>query len=237
MVSSAVAVVLVLFFELIITGFFLLYYFSYNIPVTILRFTGNKERPMLVHAKAKKVVNHGVPRLFVKGYKEPFRDYLSENYFPTPRGKWGGLVLWEFEDGLLTPTIPLKVDRKLSKEQREELTKAFQKVSSLGKVDFEFDKLLHEQLKLKAIDDVDVEFMLQDHARIEAQYQGNGFKDFLMKYGSHMTIVIIACLMLAGVTIWFERMPEFANACYGMAKQGLESSLLEQASDKLAPKG
>ena len=44
-----------IFLIFLVTIFFVWNTLSYNIPVTILRFVGNKDRPMLIHKKAKKV--------------------------------------------------------------------------------------------------------------------------------------------------------------------------------------
>lgn len=234
MVSVSILLVIYIFLTHIIGVFMLVYFKSYNIPIAILRFTGNKGRPMLVLTKGKKVFRHGVPRLKVRGFRDEFRDYLSENYYPTGRGKWGGLVLWEFEDGLLTPSIPRKVERKLSKEDREAVNRMLVKLNKLTGVSFEYDDYLHHELKLKAVDDVDTEFMLQDQARIDGQYSG-GWRDFLTKYAGHATIIIIAMLMLVGVVIWFDKMPEFASQCFGVAQQAVQQGLLERGAEAIAP--
>lgn len=223
-----------LFFSHVVVAFVFVYLKTYNIPVAILRFTGNKGRPMLILTKGKKIFKHGVPRLKVRGFKEEFRDYLSENYYPTGRGKFGGLVLWEFEDGLLTPSIPRHIERKLSKDDRDAVNRMLVKLNKLTGVSFEYDKFLHHELKLKAVDDVDTEFMLQDQARIDGQYSG-GWRDFLAKYAGHATIIIIAILLLVGLVLWFDKMPEFAAQCYGAASNAVEQSLLERGAAAASP--
>ena len=177
-ISLPVVLLISLFLENIILVFVFIWIKTYNIPVTILRFTGNKGRPLLLQTTAKKRFIHGVPRLKVRGYRDDFRDYLSENYYPSPRGKYGGLVLWEFEDKLLTPAIPRKVERKFSKEDRAAVNRMIMKLNSLTGVNFEYDQFLHHELKLKTVDDVDTEFMLQDQARLDSQYAG-GWREFL----------------------------------------------------------
>ena len=234
MVNVSVVLLSYIFLSHVVGIFLLIWNKTYSIPVAILRFTGNKGRPTLFLTKAKKVIKNGVPRLKVRGYKDEFRDYLSENYYPTVRGKWGGLVLWEFEDQLLTPAIPKKIERKLSKDDRAAINRMLMKLNKLTGVSFEFDKYLFHELKLKAVDDVDVEFLLQDQARIDSQYAG-GWREFLSKYAGHATIIIIAMLMLVGVVIWFDKMPEFAAQCYGAAQSIAEQSLLDRAVEAAAP--
>jgi len=233
-ISMPVVLLIILFLENIILVFALLWFKSYNIPVTILRFTGNKGRPLIIHTKAKKHFVRGVPRLRVRGYKDDFRDYLSENYYPSPRGKYGGLVLWEFEDKLLTPSIPRKVERKLSKEDRAAINRMLMKLNKLTGVNFEYDQFLHHELKLKAVDDVDNEFMLQDSARIDSQYAG-GWREFLMRYAGHATIIVIAILLLVGIIIWLDKMPEFAAQCYGAAQSAAEQGFIQRAAEAAAP--
>lgn len=234
MVSPGLVLFSVLAVEHIVLLFLLLWMKSYNIPVAVLRYTGGKQRPTLIVTKAKKYVRRGVPRLKVRGYKEEFRDYLSENYYPAVRSKWGGLVLWEFEDNLLTPVVPSKKIRKLGAEQRAALDKALQRLTSLSGIKFDFNKELYHELRLKAVDDVDNEFMLQEDARIDTQYAG-GWRDFIAKYSGHMVVIIIAILMVVGLSLWLEKMPEFAAQCYGAAQSSLEQGFLERAGDALSP--
>lgn len=236
MVNVTIMLMTYVFLSHVAAIFVILILKSYNIPIAILRFTGNKGRPMLILTRGKKVFRHGVPRLKVRGFKDEFRDYLSENYYPTGRGKWGGLVLWEFEDGLLTPSIPRPVERKMTKEDREAVNRMLQKLNKLTGVSFEYDQYLHHELKLKAVDDVDTEFMLQDQARIDGQYSG-GWRDFLAKYAGHATIIIIAMLLLVGLVLWFDKMPEFASQCYGAAQQAVEQNLIQRAAEAAAPTG
>ena len=236
MVSLGIVVFITLILENLIAVFMFLWIKSYSIPVAILRFSGNKDRPTIIITKAKKISRHGIPRLKVRGYKDEFRDYLSENYYPALRSKWGGLILWEFEDGLLTPVIPSKVERQMTDEQRKNIDAQLKNICDLTKIDFKFDKQLHHKLMLKAVDDVDTEFYLQDQARIDGQYAG-GWKDFLLKYSGHMTVIIIAVLMLVGVILWFDKMPEMASQCYGQARASIENGLIQQAINTTRPAG
>lgn len=224
----------IIFVEHMIMFFLYIANRKFNIPIAVMRLTGNKQRPTLFLTRAKKVFRNGVPHLIVKGYKDHFRDYLSENYYPTINGKYGGLILWEFEDQLLTPVIPTKVERQWSDAQKREVNSLLQKINSLTGVSFSYDKFLHHELKLKAVDDVDNEFMLQENSRVDGQYAG-GWRDFLLKYSGHVTVIIIAMLLLVGVILWMKNMPEFAATCYGAAQNAVQSGLLEQAAQAAAP--
>jgi len=209
---------------------------SYNIPVTILRFTGNKERPLMFHRKAKKFFRSGVPMLKVRGYKGVIRDYLSENYYPTPKGKYGALMLWEFEDGMLTPAIPKKVFREMSAEQKGEFEIILKQLQDMGVIKFSFEEQLYHQLMLKVVDDVDVEFNIEQNIRLDGQYTG-GFRDFISKYTGHIVVVVIAVLLLTGLIIWLDKMPELAAQCYGAAQGAVQQSILERATDAIKPLG
>lgn len=222
--------------EHLIVIFIAVSYMSYNIPVTILRFMGNKERPTIIHARARKKINHGVPRLKVRGYKTEIRDFLSENYYPTVKGKYGGLILWEFEDGMLTPTIPVKVERQLTEEQHKAVSEAFRKVQALQAVKFKYDPWLHNQLKQKAVDDVDVEFLLQEVERVDSQY-ASGWRDFLSKYAAQITIGIVAILLLVGWVVWLDKAPNMMAQCASAAKDVVKESLIQQAAAAAAPGG
>jgi hypothetical protein len=220
----------------IIVMFVWLAILSYNIPVVVLRFTGHKGRPLMMIKKAKKRFVKGIPLLFVRGYKHPVSDFKSENYYPSVRGPYGGLILWEFEDNMLTPAITKKNLKEWSPEKLELVKKGLAEFNSGLSVPFEFDEALHKQLKLKAVDDVDMETFMQEISRIDGQYSG-GFKDFLMKYGGHINVIIIAVLLLVGLILWFQNMPDFAAQCYGAAQQATQQSLVERGVDAVRPGG
>jgi uncharacterized protein YggT (Ycf19 family) len=203
--------VLVLLLLLLI---FIMWYVSYNIPVTVLRFVGNKGRPLLIHTKAKKKAFKGVTRLKIRGYKMDIRDFKQDNYYPARRGKYGALLLFEFEDGYLTPTLPKKID--LSAEEKARLNELLDEVHNLGAGKFQFDHELHADLVLKAVDDVDVDFMIQEYARINDQYPG-GWGEFFQKFGGHLIVAFIAIIMLVMVIVFFNKAPELATACANAA--------------------
>jgi lipoprotein signal peptidase len=202
---------------------------SYNIPVVIFRYVGNKGRPMFGLAKAKKWTLKGVTRLKVRGYKMAIRDFRAENYYPVygmPRAKFGGLVLWEYEDGMLTPNLPKHVE--LSKEEQARFDAIMIQLQAFQAIPFEFDEKLHEGLKLKAVDDVDIDFMIAEHARIDSQYTG-GIWGFLDKYGGMIILLIISVIILVSVVTFFQKAPELAKACADAAVQNSQT-LLEKAS-------
>lgn len=224
---------------LLITMIIVLWRLSYNIPVAVLRFVGNRGRPNLILTKGKKWVSNGVPRLIVRGYKQPMRDFKSEHYFPTGKGKYGGLILWEFEDGYLTPCVPMKESKKHTPEQAAAvkwMRENAQTLNSLFKAEFSFDKPLYEGLKLKAVDDVDVDFMLQELARTDSQYQG-GFGAFMMKYGGHIALMIVAVAIMVGIIVFFQEAPALAQACAQSAADVAKSGLLQEIARSAAPMG
>lgn len=228
------AILVVWLFEHLIAGAFFWYHKSFNIPIAILRFTGNKERPLLVLTKGKKRVLNGVPRLIIRGYKGFVRDYLSENYYPCVRGKYGGLILWEFEDGMLTPSIPIKKLRKMTRENAALVSSLLEKLGQFSTVKFEYDEQLHKELKLKAVDDVDVEFMLQEAMRVEGQYSG-GLQDFLNKYAGHIAVVMVMLALVVIVALVLKEMPEMMAECANAARGVVQDSILKQAAAAAAP--
>lgn len=209
----------------------------WNIPVVILKFTGDKRRPTIALTKGRKQYTLGRNRLWVRGYRLPLRDFQSENYFPALGSKEGGLVLWEFKKGWLTPVRPSL--KGLSKEEQEKvlaLDKQFQelreKFQGVRSVDFEYGEEVYRQLVLKAIDDIDVEWFLRQQERIDAQYTG-GWREFLQKYGGHLIIALVAVCLLVGFIVWLKEAPSQANACIQAgveaAKQTYLSNLASQA--------
>lgn len=211
-----------------VSALFMFYLLSWNIPVVVLRMVGSKGRPLMIPTKGKKRVDGGRPRLFVKGYRRPFRDFKAENYYPTPRGKHGGLILWEFEDGYLTPCIPKKYEKKLSAEDRLLVDQANEVLNRFNMVGFSFDKTMHDSLVLKAVDDVDIEFMIEEIARLASQYTG-GLREFLAKYAGHILVIMVAMFLLIGFIVWLDKSPEWAAQCAGAARdvaiQGLKDSI------------
>lgn len=211
-----------------------LIFMRYNIPVTILRYEGGKERPKMIQTKGRKYFRRGVPLLRVRGYNTPVRDYLSKNYYPTTKGKYGGLILWEFEDKLLTPAIPYKKGR--DPEALKILHKATELLRETQAIPFEYDKKLHDQLVLKAVDDVDVEMGLMEDMRIDKQYAG-GIWDFLAKYSGHIVIVMVGILLVVGWVIWLDKSPDMMAACAARAFDAAKESALQQLAAGAAPPG
>lgn len=172
----------------------------------------------MVLTKGKKRTRGGVPRLFVKGYPIPVRDFKANNYYPTPKGRYGGLILWEFEDGYLTPALPKKVASYLSDEQKEALEAANEILKNNAVVSFSYDPTTHFNLVLKAVDDVDIEFMIEEIARVHEQYTG-GLREFLAKYAGHILVILIAVFLLIGFIVWLDKSPDFAAQCAASARE------------------
>lgn len=211
-------VLIILIFLILCIGALIIFWiFSWNIPVVVLRFVGNKGRPTLIVTKGKKRFRAGVPRLFVKGYKKPIRDFQADFYYPTTRGKFGGLILWEFEDDYLTPCIPSRVERKLSIEQKRVIAEANRILAGFNVIGFAYNEKTHFDLKVKAIDDVDIEFMIEEIARVAQQYMG-GLREFLMKYAGHIVVLIVAICLMVGFIVWLDKSPEFAARCAATAQ-------------------
>lgn len=224
----------IIVFENLCLGIFYWHFTSYDIPVTVLRFMGNKQRPALFHRRAKKRMVKGVPRLFVKGYKGSIRDYLSKNYYPSIKGKYGALAVWELEDGVITPVIPTKV--KLSKEQARLIDEAARTLQTHKCVSFAYDDRMHYQIAFKIVDDVDVEFGLQEYLRVDNQYR-TGFREFLHQFAIPITFVLLGCLALAGWVVWLKEQPNLAAQCLSAGKSGMTELLKQYAASAAAPGG
>lgn len=227
----------VLFLLLLSFVVFVIVWLSWKIPVVVLRYAGDKRRPVIVLTKGKTTSRDGVNRLLVKGYKWPIRNFKSEYYYPYIKGKKHALLLWEPKPGILTPTLPsLKGleggTLKKVKEVQEWLNQQLQN-ARLQPVDFRFDDVMYKSLLLKAVDDTDIDFMLQHIARVESQYV-SGWRDFLSKYGSHMVMVVLSFCLLAGFIVWLEKSPEWAASCANAAQE-TTSSLLKEYVGNIAP--
>ena len=210
----------------------------WNIPVVIMKFTGDKRRPTMAFTRARKQYTLGRNRLWVKGYRLPLRDFKSENYFPALGSKEGGLVLWEFKKGWLTPVKPSL--KGLPAEERERviaLDKKFQEIreefQGVRSADFEYNEELYENLVLKAIDDIDVEWFLRQQERIDAQYTG-GWREFLQKYGGHLIIGLVAVCMLVGWIVWLKEAPSQSGQCI---QAGVEAAKATYLSNLAAQAG
>lgn len=104
-------VLLVVVVEHILVMLGLLIYFwwksRYKIPVVILRFVGDKRRPMILIRYARRVGSQdGTGKLVIRKYKRQVRDFNAQYYYPAEKSPLGGLVLWEFKRGWLTPAVP-----------------------------------------------------------------------------------------------------------------------------------
>lgn len=217
----------VVFFLLVVGLLILFSVLSWNIPVTILRFTGDKRRPMVIHRKARKRTFKGVTQLRVKGYKNPIRDFLAENYWPSAKGKYGALVLWELEDGWLTPTIPRKV--KLSTEERRAVEEAITTLKKVGAVEFEYNPEMHHKLKLKIVDDVEAEYLVEQLAREDKQYTGGLFA-FLDKYGVHLTFVLLGAFALVGFLVYLDKAPNLGAQCLAQLGEVVKEDFLTKVA-------
>lgn len=203
--------------------------FRWKIPVVVLRYTGDKNRPTVLVTKARKVgvgVMQGIRKLVVKGYKLPVRDFNSKNYYPGKTAN-GALILWEFKSGWLTPAIPKKVLMGLSDEEREKFAEAIAFFEKKQHVSFEFKEEMFNQLVLNAIDDVDAEYFLRQQQRQDAQYTG-GLKDFLMKHGGSLALVLIATILLVGYIVYLDKVPSVSGQCIDAGVQAARNTWLSE---------
>jgi len=230
---NAVIIVGCLFFFLVVAGLFLYSLLSWNIPITVLRFMGNKQRPLVLHKKGRKKMMRGVPHLQVRGYKQTIRDFKSDYYWPALKSKYGALILWEFEDGWLTPTVPKK--RKLTTEEEQRYESALAVINEIGGVRFEYDPVIHHELRLKVVDDVDMEFQVEQQARQEGQYTA-GFWGFMEKYGTHMLILMIVVCLLVGFIVYLKNAPNLGAQCLSQLEEVAKQGWLERAAG-MAPGG
>lgn len=233
-IETIVPMILSSMFWVFIGGIVFLFFRQWNIPVTVLRFTGNKGRPTLIHKKAKKRMIKGVPYLWVRGYSDPIRDFVAENYYPSPRSKWGGLVLWEFEDGWLTPVIPKAVKKDAALKKRVDAALGI--LRNEGVMNFDYDPLMHKNLQFQIIDDVDSEFVVNERMRQDEQYRG-GLMDFLNRHATTMLVLFMGVLLLVGWIIYWKNAPDWMASCAGAAKDAVTDTLLQQAADRMVPPG
>lgn len=221
------------FLLLLLIGF-LVSWLSWNIPITILRFTGNKQRPMLLHKKGRKRMSRGVPFLQVRGYKGHFRDFKSGFYWPGYRTKYGALILWEFEDGKLTPVIPKKKD--VPKEKQLLIEAGIAALAEIQNVEFEYSPEMHAKLMLKVVDDVDTEFMVEELAREGKQYTG-GLWAFLDRYGTHLVWIIMAICALTAYIIYLDKAPNLGAQCLSQLGEVVREDFLSKMAGAAAPPG
>lgn len=217
---------------------FMILKFRWKIPVVVLRFVGNKNRPTLFLSKARKVGVgwHGaIRRLIVKGYKHHLKDFKAEHYYPSIKGS-GALMLWEFAPGKLTPVIPKKVLRSLSQEEREVIEKYFATFQEHSVVDFRYDPDVYKQLVAEAIDDTDSEYLLREQIRQDSQYTG-GFKDFITKNGPWMALVMIAVVALVGYIIYLDKVPSISGQCIDAGVEAARNTYLRDIAGNITTGG
>lgn len=228
---SVLLVLLFVFMFVVVAGILFLLIRQWKIPVVVLKFQGDKRRPSLFFTKGRKNVKAGMTRLYVKGYKFPVRDFNSENYYPSVKGKLGALILFEPKPGILTPLLPYRD----SKNYPESVVSAFAnlekelKLHNLVDVSFDFDQKIYDSILLKIIDDTDIDFLLQEYVRVDSQYT-TGWQEFLSKYGGHMALVFIGILMFAGFVLWLQKSPDLAAQCYAQVQEVSKNALVEYGS-------
>ena len=193
--------------------------FSWNIPIVILQFLGNKGRPNLKITRGKLVKQRGSYALRIKGYPTTlsFKNFKSENWYPTS-GKTGALILWELRKGLLTPVVPKrnKLMAKVFGDAKKEATKQEQPI--LWPMNFEFDEKLYNDIELRAVDDVEIEWMLDEMARVNHQYV-HGWRDWLAQNAHMIAWVLLTACIVCVVAIFMWKLPTVMQACANQAVQ------------------
>lgn len=217
---------------LLTMGIWLFLKLSWNIDVAILRFVGDKRRPTLIIKKGRKKKTGASVSLFVKGYKNPIKDFKAEYFYPSSKGQFGGLVLFEFKTGWLTPCVPEA--KKIPDELKARIKEFRSELNAAGVVNFEFDESMYKTLTIKAIDDTDAEWNLRQQQRIDAQYQG-GWRDFLYKYAGHIAIVIVALLLLVGFIVYMKEVPSLTGQCMSAGVEAAKSTYLQELAKNAAP--
>ena len=232
--NALIWILIIILLFLLVIIMFIFSWLSWNIPITVLRFMGNKQRPLMIHKKGRKRMIKGVPFLQVRGYKAAIRDFKSSFYWPALKGKWGGLILWEFEDGWLTPTIPKK--KVIAKDQEFLIERGLEALRGVQSVKFEYDAALHHELLLKVVDDVDVEFLVEQLAREDKQYS-SGLWAFLDKYGTHIVWIFMTICALVGFIIYLDKAPNLGSQCLQQLGEVVKDDFLQKAANSVVPKG
>lgn len=204
----------------------------WKIPVVILRYMGDKRRPTLLVTKARRTVWKGVKQLHIKGFKLPYRDFKSENYYPGQKGAQGALLLFEFQRGWLSPAIPKKTWDAMTDEQRGKLEEVFDYLENRATVKFEFNDDMFAHLKLQAIDDVDADYFLQQIERQADQYTG-GLRDFLMKHGSSLALVVVAAIILVGYIVYLDKVPSISSQCISAGIDAAQNTFFKYANNTI----
>lgn len=215
---------------LVVTAIVFYLKFRWKIPVVILRYTGDKRRPTMIVTKARNVGNG---RLLVKGYKLAVRNFKSENYYPSVRGAHGALLVWEFKRGWLTPVIPKKVLMKMSDDDRDAIETALSFLEQKSMVRFDFSEEMYAKLMTNAVDDVDAEFFLRQLERQGQQYVG-GLRDFLMKHGGAIAMVIIAAIILTGYIIYLDKVPSISEQCIAGGVEAAKNTYLRNIASNIS---
>lgn len=183
---------------------------KWNIPIIILRFVGNKGRPNIIIRKARKENERGSVKLFVQGYKMAVKDFRSEHYYPSPGKPYGALILYEIEDGLLTPCIPKKEAK--NPEMRKAIDDAIGFINEQRSVKFEYSDELYNDIKLKAVDDTDIDWMIDEIVRVKTQYK-TGLLNFLQNVAPYIMLAIVCIGIIVGMVLFFKEAPNLAKEC------------------------
>jgi hypothetical protein len=234
MVTTNSIILFILFEHLIaslVIGIIMLIKRRWKIDVTIYRFSGDKRRPITIHRKARYEQNGNAHKLWIKGYKFPIKEFNKEYYYPGEKGAYGSLSLFEFKPGWLTPVLPEM--KNLPPELKQQASELFATLRNQGIVNFEFDPAMYDSLMLKAIDDTDAEWQLQQQQRIDITYSG-GWKDFFKQNGGWIVLAIIAVCLLVGWIVWIKESPDWLNQCISAGVEAAKNTYLKDIAGNIA---
>lgn len=206
----------------------------WKIPVVVLRYVGNKQRPTVIPTVARKTLvgpKGSVTRLIIKGFKHPFKDYRADHYYPSLKGR-GALILWEFKPGWLVPTIPKKIMAGFSEEEKKQIDSTLYMLRDRGVIDYQYNPDLYRKLMVESIDEVDSEYFLQNLARQDQQYSGT-WRDFLTKNGAWISIIIIAALLLIGYIVYLDKVPSVTGQCIQSGVEAARNTYLRNVAGNI----
>lgn len=212
----------------LLTTVFIIIQKSWNIPVVVFKLVGDKRRPTLdLSRKAKIVVEAGTRKLKIRGTPQfwEMRNFKAENYYQTTMGR-PALVLYEFAKDCYTPMRPSLWRRVLGKKSdgKQEVS-----IPVMVPVDMEFKEEELNELLLRAVDDFDPDFIVRNFSRIDSQYTG-GWRAFLKEYGWIIGWLLLFCIVLVGLVLFFQKAPQLAAACAQAAVENSKNFIQKMAT-------
>lgn len=205
----------------------LIYLNSFNVPVIILRYQGDRRRPLLIIKRARISKQNGITFLRVIGYKTPLVVPNGDRFYPTIKSPHGALVAFEPKSGVLDWCIPKKI--KISKEEAKEIDQALKQLHKYKWAEFHISKEEYDKLKLTPVSEVSKHWYLSTIRRQAHQY-ATGWRDFFARYGGHMLVALVAILMFSGFVVWLNKAPEQAGQCIQAGVEAAKNTYLQEVA-------